>query len=98
MNTEAEKKEQARQLNKAQLAHDYDLTFTTEPGQRVWTDLMRRTHPFTNAFTGNSRTFHLLGEQAIGQHLLKMRAMVDYESIKKYIKTAEEEENKNGKR
>lgn len=63
------------------LLEDFRRTFETPNGRRVYKHLLEHCHVFSTTFTGNSKTFFLEGERAVGLYLLAMREMANVESL-----------------
>ena len=68
------------------LADDYNETFSTPPGERVFEDLIKKTGVFSSSFTGNSRGMFLQGQQAMGLYLLKMRDLNSPTGLRSWLK------------
>jgi len=83
---EAKKKD----LEFKNLLHDFEKTFSTESGKRIYRHLLERCHVFSTTFTGNSKTFFLEGERNIGLYLLAMREMATAEGLERLKKEVNE--------
>jgi hypothetical protein len=70
--SKAQAKLEEQKLKNQNLLQSYARLAQTMDGRVVLWDILERCHIFANAFTGNSRTFFLTGEQSIGQYVLKM--------------------------
>ena len=65
-------KEDAKKRKDEKLLLAYKAVAETQPGKIVLTDILNRCHVLADPFTGNSRTYYLLGEQNIGRYILNM--------------------------
>ena len=59
-------------LENEELLRAYSFLMEHPAGKMVLWDIMSRCHIFETTFTGNSRTFFLEGERAIGLYVLFM--------------------------
>ncbi|MFH1090619.1 MAG: hypothetical protein V1742_03515 [Pseudomonadota bacterium] len=68
------KKEAEEQAEKERrrLLEDARAAFTTPAGRRVFWHLLLRCHFLTSVFTGNSRTYLMEGERAVGLYLINL--------------------------
>lgn len=71
---EQEKLKERSRIEDAKLRHAYEKVGLTDEGMTVFEDLMSVARVNSTIFTGNSRTFYLLGVQAVGL-MLKRRIM-----------------------
>jgi hypothetical protein len=78
-----EKQVKEAEREEKQLALDYEATFSTPHGERVFSDLMGYSKFFGEPMTGNSWTYYNLGMRGMGQRILNMRHMAAFEETRK---------------
>jgi len=89
-------KEEARQ--ERQLALDYEATFNTPHGERVFNDIIAQCMVFAEIMTGNSWTYHNTGKRAIGLWIMEKRYMANFEMTKEKNRLEREKEEREKKK
>lgn len=67
------------------LTEAFRALLATEPGKKILWWLLNQTHVFQSSFTGNSQTFFLEGERAVGLKLYNQLLMARPTALQELI-------------